>query len=144
MPFDLESNAIGLLLSRTYFTYKKETTHLLHQYDITPEQFGILGQLQKTKGISQKILAEIHGKDQTSVGKTLDRLERKELIIRSVDPTDRRAIVLQLSEKGQELFQQARVAMQESIDQINELFTEEEADQLITSLNKIYRKLSGA
>ena len=143
MAFDLENNALGLLLSRTYFTYKKETTHLLQPFDITPEQFGILEQLTRYNGISQKALAELHGKDQTSVGKTLDRLEKKELITRSVAPNDRRAIVLQVSEKGLELYHKARVSMQKSTDELNELLTEKEADQLILSLNKIYSKFSG-
>lgn len=143
MAFDLQNNALGLLLSRTYFTFKKETTHLLQPLDITPEQFGILEQLTRYNGISQKALAELHGKDQTSVGKTLDRMEKKELIIRSISPNDRRAIVLQVSKKGLELYEKAKITMQESLEQLNEIFTEEEADQLISSLNKIYNKLSG-
>lgn len=143
MGFDLENNALGLLLSRTYFTFKKETTHLLQSLDITPEQFGILEQLTRYNGISQKALAEIHGKDQTSVGKTLDRLEKKELIIRTIDPNDRRAIVLQVSDKGQALFEEAKVTMQKSLEQLNEIFSEDEANQLISSLNKIYNKLTG-
>ena len=143
MAFDLQNNALGLLLSRTYFTFKKETTHLLQPLDITPEQFGILEQLTRYNGISQKALAELHGKDQTSVGKTLDRMEKKELIIRSISPNDRRAIVVQVSKKGLELYEKAKITMQESLEQLNEIFTEEEANQLISSLNKIYNKLSG-
>ncbi|MGF9696141.1 MULTISPECIES: MarR family winged helix-turn-helix transcriptional regulator [Paenibacillus] len=137
-----ENDAIGLLLSRTYFVHKKRVTHLLQDYGITPEQFGVLASLYKNEGITQKKLSELHGKDQTSVGKTLERLELKDLIIRSTDPVDRRAILLRLSEQGKELYLRVLPLMNDLDQSLIELITPEGADQLAILLNKIYKMIS--
>ncbi|MFS0869147.1 MarR family winged helix-turn-helix transcriptional regulator [Paenibacillus xylanilyticus] len=137
-----ENDPIGLLLSRTYFVHKKRVTHLLQDYGITPEQFGVLASLYKNEGITQKKLSELHGKDQTSVGKTLERLELKDLIIRSTDPVDRRAILLRLSEQGKELYLRVLPLMDDLDHSLRDLITPEGADQLAILLNKIYKKIS--
>jgi len=137
-----EKDPIGLLLSRTYFVHKKRVTHLLQDYGITPEQFGMLEQLYQNEGITQKKLSELHGKDQTSVGKTLERLEHKDLIIRSTDPVDRRAILLRLSEEGKELYLQVVPLMNDMDQSLRELITPEGEEQLAVLLNKIYQGIS--
>lgn len=142
MPFNQEQNPLGLLLSRTYFSYKKKASHLLLDYDITPEQFGVLNNLVSHDGISQKALAELNSKDQTSIGKTLDRLENKKLLTRTVDPSDRRAVLLHLTTKGQELIQQTKPIMQEVDDEINALFTPEQTKQFIAMINQTFEHLS--
>lgn len=143
MPLDPEKNEIGFLLSRTYFEHKKKASQQLGELGITPEQFGILHQLYKHEGISQKTLSKLHGKDQTSIGKTLERLEKKGLIVRKADPVDRRAIVLVLSAGGKELYQQAFPIMEQINQYLNDVITPEGADELIILLNKIYNSLSG-
>ncbi|WP_138494646.1 MarR family winged helix-turn-helix transcriptional regulator [Paenibacillus pinistramenti] len=142
MPLDQENGAIGYLLSRTYFVHKKRTTDMLSEYGITPEQFGILDQLYKHEGITQKTLAELHGKDQTSVGKTLERLENKNLVHRKTDPADRRAILLTLSEEGRELYKQVLPLMDDLHQYLSRLITPEGVNELARLLNIIYKDLS--
>lgn len=143
MLLEQEKDEIGLLLSKTYFEHKKKATQLLSEYGITPEQFGILHHLYKHEGITQKKLSELHGKDQTSVGKTLERLENKNLIVRKADPADKRAILLFISSAGKDLYEETFPVMQDINQYINDVITQEGADQLIFLLNKIYKALSG-
>ncbi|WP_017812179.1 MarR family winged helix-turn-helix transcriptional regulator [Paenibacillus shenyangensis] len=143
MPFDQEQSPLGLLLSRTYLLYRKKAAQRLQPYDITPEQFGILHQLSRHGGVSQKELARVHERDQTSIGKTLERLENKQLVQRQVDPNDRRAVNVHLTTKGMELLEQVTPAMRGIEMEINEMLTDEGSDQFIESINKIYKNLSG-
>lgn len=142
MPFNQEQDPLGLLLSRTYLAYKKKASHLLLDHDITPEQFGVLNNLVAHVGISQKALAELISKDQTSIGKTIDRLENKKLITRTVDPADRRAVLLHLTAKGQDLITATQPLMQEIDDEINDLLTPEQTQQFITIINQMFEHLS--
>ncbi len=142
MSFNQEQDPLGLLLSRTYLAYKKKASHLLQDYNITPEQFGVLNNLVVHVGISQKALAELFSKDQTSIGKTIDRLENKKLITRTVDPADRRAVLLHLTTQGQELVAHTQPIMKEVDDEINALLPPEQVQQFIATINQLFNHLS--
>ena len=53
-----------------------------------------------------KEIADLLNVGRTTVTGILDRLEAEQLITRSIDPTDRRSFILQLTEKGHELVRQ--------------------------------------
>lgn len=142
MPLHSDEQSLGLLLSRTYLAYKKRATQLLSSLDITPEQFGILHQLSKYEGMSQKKLANIHERDQTSIGKTLERLEKKQLIARHVDPADRRAVVVHLTEEGVALLQQAEPIMERLDHDIYDRYQGKADHSLQDAVNHIYKNLS--
>jgi len=72
----------------------------------------------------------------------LDRLENKKLLTRTVDPSDRRAVLLHLTTKGHELIQQTKPIMQEVDDEINALFTPEQTKQFIAMINQTFEHLS--
>ncbi|SFB51568.1 DNA-binding transcriptional regulator, MarR family [Cohnella sp. OV330] len=139
---DLNDGAIGYLLSRAYFLHKKKATQLLEAFGITPEQYGILHQLNKQEGITQKALAELHGKDQTSIGKTLERLENKKLVIRKTDQVDRRAILLYLSSEGKALYEETFPVMQGLNGDLVDRITPEGNDQLTALLRKLNQALN--
>ncbi len=142
MPLHSDERSLGLLLSRTYLAYKKKATQLLNPLDITPEQFGILHQLSKYEGMSQKKLASIHERDQTSIGKTLERLEKKQLISRHVDPADRRAVVVHLTAEGVALLQQAEPIMERLDHHIYDQYADKTGESLQDAVNHIYQNLS--
>jgi DNA-binding MarR family transcriptional regulator len=71
--------------------------------DVTPDQFGVLFILWEQEGISQRELAETCFKDMASVTRMIDALERKELVHRERDQSDRRSYRLMLTRKGRDL-----------------------------------------
>lgn len=142
MPLDADDQSLGLLLSRTYLVYKKKASQLLSAFDITPEQFGIMHQLSKYEGISQKKLASIHERDQTSIGKTLERLENKQLISRHVDPADRRAVILHLTAEGTELLQEVMPIMKQLDRDIYDRLTDTDEQQIRDAIHHIHESLS--
>jgi len=75
----------------------------MEAFGLTPEQFSVLSELAKQDGVSQKQLALVTERDQTTIGKILDKLGKKELIVRTPDPRDRRAVLLLMTREGRDI-----------------------------------------
>lgn len=142
MGFDIDQRSIGYLLTRTSIANKKVLSRALQPYDVTPEQYGILNRLWRKDGISQKQLSELIVRDQTSIGKVLDKLEKKELILRKDDPSDRRAFLLYLTPKGRELAEQLISHVQVIHDVASEGISDEDIEVFVSVINKLYSNLS--
>lgn len=72
-------------------------------YDITSEQWSILNRLWEKDGINQLEIAGITLKDNASVTRTLELMEKKGLIVRQIDQDDRRNRRIYLTEAGKVL-----------------------------------------
>lgn len=98
--FESYDQDIGMLTNNTnkklihYLNFKLEEFHL------TTEQWAVLFQLSKQNKISQKQLAEVCGKDQSTLTRILDILERKSFIERHSSREDRRSFVIHITEDG--------------------------------------------
>lgn len=75
----------------------------LKSYDITPEQWSVLYQAYLEEGINQKEIALRTEKDQPTVTRILDVLDKKQLITRSTDPADRRAFLIHATDSARKL-----------------------------------------
>ncbi|AKL86351.1 MarR family winged helix-turn-helix transcriptional regulator [Bacillus atrophaeus] len=77
----------------------------LKEDGITPEQWTVLKRVGESRGISQKELSARADKDQATLTKILDLLEKKNFIRREANPRDRRSFLVVLTEAGEELKQ---------------------------------------
>lgn len=97
------NDSIGFLISQTY----RKLTYLLFvrfkEYDITPEQWGILHRLSQQDGINQKEIAMRSAKDQPTTARILDVLYKKGLIEKQMCSADRRAFLVYITSKGKKL-----------------------------------------
>ncbi|WP_226676053.1 MarR family winged helix-turn-helix transcriptional regulator [Rossellomorea aquimaris] len=91
---------IGLYTSHTVKNIIRFLTLHLKDFDVTPEQWTVLKRLAEQDGISQKQLAMKSEKDQPTVTRILDILERKELIYKQKNTEDRRSFLIFITEKG--------------------------------------------
>lgn len=95
--------SIGFLLAKAYqrvcVIFKEE----FQAYDLTPQQFGLLGFLWEEDGITQAELSAKSQIDRTTMGGLIDRLEKEGLLVRRNHPEDRRAYRICLTEKGKAL-----------------------------------------
>ncbi|MGG3912519.1 MarR family winged helix-turn-helix transcriptional regulator [Rossellomorea vietnamensis] len=91
---------IGLYTSHTVKNIIRFLTLHLKDFDVTPEQWTVLKRLAEQDGISQKQLAMRSEKDQPTVTRILDILERKELIYKQKNAEDRRSFLIFITEKG--------------------------------------------
>lgn len=91
---------IGMLTNKTS---KKLVHHLnkqLKKFHLTTEQWLVLMNLSKQNKISQKLLAEISDKDQSTLTRILDIMERKNFIERHSSKEDRRSFVIHITQDG--------------------------------------------
>lgn len=94
---------IGYLLQTASNDFFNQVLKSLQPFQITPIQLGILHRLWHEDGITQKELATSLLKDQTNLGKLIDKLEEVGYIFRAAHPTDRRAHLLYLTEQGKKI-----------------------------------------
>ena len=94
---------IGFTLFRTSMRLKGEFSRELNPFDITTEQFAVLGLLWERDALLQRELAELLFKDRPNITRILEKLERKGLVERTPDNLDRRATRVNLTPSGAEL-----------------------------------------
>jgi DNA-binding MarR family transcriptional regulator len=72
-------------------------------HDITVEQWMILLLLWMHNGLSQQQIVQGTGKDKGTISPQIDALEKKNLLVRVPDPTDKRRNLLYLTRTGKNL-----------------------------------------
>lgn len=100
------SKSIGFLLSKAYQRACALYKEKFGNYDLTPQQFGLLRFLWEEDGISQVELSLRSQIDRTTIGGLIDRLEQSGLLERLPHPEDRRAYRISLTDAGRKLEQE--------------------------------------
>lgn len=135
------AESLGFIISRTNQKLSNYLTRKFKPYDITPEQWGLLNRLWEKDGVSQKELSELSIKDQTTVTRILDKLERKGLIKRQTSPDDRRSFLIFLTDTGRSLENKLVPIAYEVLDEALQGLSEEEIKQMKLLLNKIFMNI---
>ncbi|MFI7586156.1 MarR family winged helix-turn-helix transcriptional regulator [Spongisporangium articulatum] len=89
------------LLHRAAQRMRTATGDVAAQHGLTMRQHIVLSALHLAPGMTQVELGRAVGMDKTTLTSELDRLERLELVRRSIDPRDRRARTLDVTEQGE-------------------------------------------
>lgn len=84
----------------------------------SPGQFPVLLALWHEDGLTQRQLLDRMEVEQATLANTLARMERDGLILRRPHPSDRRAQIISLSDRGRELEQMATEAAAQADDEI--------------------------
>jgi MarR family transcriptional regulator for hemolysin len=92
----LEPNAptLGFLLHDVARLLKRRFEQNARGYGLTRSQWQVLAYLASNEGINQSGLAELLEIEPITLGRIIDRLEKRGLIERHPDPSDRRAWLL--------------------------------------------------
>ena len=97
---------VGSMMHEIFRVLKKRTIEQ-EKINLAIEQFGLLNAISMNEGdVIQKDMANIMGKDKSSILRMIDSLEKKELIRRVVDNSDRRKNYLMVTKKGERVLQQ--------------------------------------
>lgn len=110
-------------------------------FDITPDQWLVLGRLSEEDGISQKELGARIAKDKTNTARIVEIMERKGLVERRVDANDERQRLLFLTAHGSHTHQQLIPIARAVLQRAQVGFSDEEVNALITALNRVYDNL---
>ncbi|SNZ05718.1 DNA-binding transcriptional regulator, MarR family [Terribacillus aidingensis] len=135
------NDELGLLLSRTYLSLKRETSRMLQQFELTPEQFSLVAELDKQDDVTQKELADVTEREQTTVTKIVDKLVKKGLVSRRHDPHDRRAIRLLITDAGRQLVCEIIPKVDEIETNAYQGFHQEDIKTLHTLIRKLHQNL---
>jgi MarR family transcriptional regulator, organic hydroperoxide resistance regulator len=110
-------------------------------YDITPEQWAVLNRLWEEDGLSQVDLAERTFKDKPGTTRILNLLEKKGVVVRRLDESDRRVLRVFLTKIGRDLKDKLIPCAQDVLIKSSKNVTEAEILQFKRTLNQILRNL---
>lgn len=85
-------SSLGYLLNIAQSTVQRRLLHAFKDagYDITVEQWTVLVHLWEQDGVSQQELSLATGKDNASICRLIDSLEKRNLVVRVPNKSDRR------------------------------------------------------
>lgn len=92
---------------------------------------------------SQQALLHAIGIDRAHLTRTLDQLEKRELVNRLPMPGNRRAMQVELTISGKQLLKKMEVVMQQGNDQLLNGFTATERKQLERYVKRLASNISG-
>lgn len=111
-------------------------------FDITPEQLIVIKELSREEGISQKELSVKLDKDQNTVKAIIDKLEKKSLIKRQENKTDKRAFSLFLTDKAKKELPIIESYENEVLNNIIKNIDSKDADKFVKILDIIRKNIS--
>ena len=138
--FNMESKHNRLIGYLVYDAQKHITKSLevtLKPYNITPGQWNLINQLDSAGELSQKQLAERTRKEQATITRYLDTLERKGLVVRNQHKSDRRAHAISVTDKAHELVMAAQPVTVDAADRLIEGIDQADLDTFVAVLAKL-------
>ncbi|MEI0479083.1 MarR family winged helix-turn-helix transcriptional regulator [Brachyspira pulli] len=113
----------------------------INEFNITPEQLVVIKELHKEEGISQKELSIRLDKDQNTVKAIIDKLEKKSLVKRNENKSDKRAFSLFLTDKAKNNLMEIEVYENKVVEQITKGIDKENADKFMSILEQIRKNI---
>jgi len=136
--------SIGFYVSRASIALSKALNASItaNNIDLPNSQYVVLRCLYFRDGISQFDIANMLSKDAAVIKRTVDELEKKNLVVRKQVRTLKNSICI--TDKGRELMPQVLEIAQNVLDKALNGIEKETQDFLQTLLNKIYVNLEGS
>lgn len=138
---DLSVDAIGITarLSRLQALIAPRQAELLEAYGLRGAEFAVLATLTRLAGenVSQRRLGGELALSAGTISLRIDRLEARELVVRQPDPDDGRGALVEIAERGRELFEACAPEHLENAQALVAGLTEDERDDLGRLLGKL-------
>ena len=112
-----------------------ERLHFAKALGLSMPQFGILMQLHHRGNCGVSDISDRFDITNAAASQLVDKLVQSKLIQREEDPHDRRAKLLNLTEKAKELIQKNIEERYRWVDQLAERLTPEERTKVVEALN---------
>ncbi|MEM6836226.1 MAG: MarR family transcriptional regulator [Cyanobacteria bacterium P01_C01_bin.120] len=93
-------------LVRTYQAFAAYSEAHIRQFDLTSSQFDVVATLGNTDGLSMSDIGQKTLITKGTLTGVVDRLIKKDLVMRENLPGDRRSVIVSLTSKGQQVFEQ--------------------------------------
>ena len=133
-------SSIGYLVGRTSRAIVKRLTKKFQDagFDVSYEQWSILIHLYRKDGQTQQELARIAVKDKAAITRLLNVLEKKNIVLRVPDRTDKRSKLIYLTNKAKEFKGELIDLVEEMLREAEQGISFEEMENCRVTLNKIF------
>ena len=105
---------------------------------LTQKQVSVLWLVNDHPAIGQARLGRILQMDRATVMAIINRLAKRNFIIRKASKTDKRRQTLHMTDEGLAMFKRARLAISEHENWLKNKFSKKEVTQLIALLRRIH------
>ncbi len=130
-------DSAGYLLNEAAIVIREMDEAALAPLGINPRQLGILKTIVASEPQTQQAIGERNRIDRTTMVKLTDALEQRGLIVRVVQPKDRRRYALSLTPEGGAVLAKGRALVEGTQDQFLSPLTRAEWTQLRHLLTKL-------
>ncbi len=134
MAYELEKS-LGFKINQAANRINNKFSKLLNQFDIAPEQRATLEIIKYEKDVNQTKIANMLGKDKTTISRTLSTLEKKGFILKK--QIDKRTNLIELTKFGEEILEKSALQVKEFRNTLFSNLEQEEVDLLIHLLEKV-------
>ncbi|PPK94192.1 DNA-binding MarR family transcriptional regulator [Kineococcus xinjiangensis] len=134
-PADRLERELAVLLRRSR-AISRDVARTVHP-DLEPEAYSLLIRLDDVGSARPSDLAAFFGIGKPTLSRQVQLLERLGLVTRTDDPSDRRAVVLALSETGRAQVHSAREARRRQLREIIADWDEADVEQFATFLHRL-------
>lgn len=130
-------NSIAYRFIRAANNVNNELNKKLSPYNIAIEQRATLEIIKFEKEVNQTKIANLLGKDKTTISRSLNSLEKKGLIQKSETSEDKRSKKVELTTQGEQILDDTIEEVATYRESLNEKLTEEEIASFFKILNKL-------
>jgi len=133
---------IGMMMAQVSRLIRRSFDERAREIGVTRPQWQVLSVLGRSPGINQGSLAEILEVEPITAGRMIDRLQEAGLVERRADPADRRAWLLHLTDRGEDLRRRIRPLAAEALDEALEGISARDRAHLVETLQRMRSNLS--
>jgi DNA-binding MarR family transcriptional regulator len=145
-PLELEiferviDTSIAYLVGRTSRAIIKRLTKKFADagFDVSYEQWSILVHLYRKDGQTQQELSTVSVKDKAAITRLLNVLEKKNMVLRVPDRSDKRSKLVYLTHKAKSFRDDLMAMVMEMLVEAEQGISYEEMAQCKSTLNKIF------
>lgn len=135
-------NSIGYRINKVASHINTCLNKLLTPYDIGIEQRATLEIIKFEPNVNQTTIAQLLGKDKTTISRTLHALEKKGFIIKNDIQNDKRVNAIKLTQKGEAILEASLEEIKNFREKLTQTMSTHEIEMLFNSLDKIALTLS--
>ncbi len=134
---DIRHVGVGMLLAAAHNRSRQSMNDELRPLGIDVRQYAMLLALEMYGPSSQRRLIDLTGIDKSTMVRSVDELERADLVRRERTPEDRRAYAITLTRPGTQTLARARRVGADVGERLFGRLAADERDQLVALLRKI-------
>jgi DNA-binding MarR family transcriptional regulator len=130
-------NSLGYRINKVANSINTHLNKCLEPHDIGIEQRALLEIIKFEPNVNQTMIAKLLGKDKTTISRALNALEKKELIVKSKTPNDKRTYAIELTNKAEEILQKSVEQIAHFRESLQAQLCKQEQEALFNTLEKI-------